>query len=119
MNLELATALINRGIVNSKTRILARCPVAAFGGVPTDKRLFLNVDRVISDEGTMKFISSHRSGRKFSVPIDKIEEIDGMEPTRLGLAYDIKANGAARGNGKKRGRKTRINTLENINGTTI
>jgi hypothetical protein len=110
MNIELATTLINRGIVNNKTRILARCPVPAFGGMPTEKRLFLNVDRVVSDEGTMKFISTHRSGRKFSVPIDKIEEIDGMEPTRLGLAYDIKANGTARGGGKKRGRKPRINT---------
>ena len=85
MNIELATALISRGIVNSKTRILARCPIAAFGGVPTEKLLFLNVDKVISEEGTMKFISSHRTGRKFSVPIDKIDEIDGMEPTRLGL----------------------------------
>jgi len=116
MNEALATALINRGVVNNKTRILARCPVAAFGGMPMEKRLFLNVDRVVSDEGTMKFISSHRSGRKFSVPIEKIEEIDGMEPTRLGLAYDIKANGSVRGAGKKRGRKPRINTLENING---
>ena len=110
MNIELATALINRGVVNTKTRILARCPVPAFGGMPMEKRLFLNVDKVISDEGTLKFISSHRSGRKFSVPIDKIDEIDGMEPTRLGLAYDIKANGALRGGGKKRGRKPRINT---------
>ena len=110
MNIELATALINRGVVNTKTRILARCPVPAFGGMPMEKRLFLNVDKVVSDEGTMKFISSHRSGRKFSVPIDKIDEIDGMEPTRLGLAYDIKANGALRGGGKKRGRKPRINT---------
>lgn len=110
MNIELATALINRGVVNTKTRILARCPVPAFGGMPMEKRLFLNVDKVVSDEGTMKFISSHRSGRKFSVPIDKIDEIDGMEPTRLGLAYDIKANGSLRGGGKKRGRKPRINT---------
>ena len=110
MNEALATALISRGIVNNKTRILARCPIAAFGGMPMEKRLFLNVDRVVSDEGTMNFISSHRSGRKFSVPIDKIEEIDGMEPTRLGLAYDIKANGSLRGGGKKRGRKPRINT---------
>ena len=110
MNIELATALINRGVVNTKTRILARCPVPAFGGMPMEKRLFLNVDKVVSDEGTMKFISSHRSGRKFSVPIDKIDEIDGMEPTRLGLAYDIKPNGANRCGGKKRGRKPRINT---------
>jgi len=116
MNIELATALISRGIVNDKTRILARCPVPAFGGMPMEKRLFLNVDKVVSDEGTLKFISSHRSGRKFSVPIEKIDEIDGMEPTRLGLAYDIKPNGSNRGAGKKRGRKPRINTLENING---
>ena len=116
MNEALATALINRGVVNTKTRILARCPVAAFGGMPTEKLLFLNVDRVVSDEGTMKFISSHRTGRKFSVPIDKIEEIDGMEPTRLGLAFDIKADGLKKGAGKKRGRKPRINTLESING---
>jgi hypothetical protein len=116
MNIELATTLISRGIVNNKTRILARCPVPAFGGMPTEKLLFLNVDKVVSEDGTMKFISSHRSGRKFSVPIDKISEIDGMEPTRLGLAYDIKSNGSVRGAGKKRGRKPRINTLENING---
>jgi hypothetical protein len=116
MNIELATTLISRGIVNNKTRILARCPVPAFGGMPTEKLLFLNVDKVISEDGTMKFISSHRSGRKFSVPIDKIEEIDGMEPTRLGLAFDIKADGLKKGAGKKRGRKPRINTLESING---
>jgi hypothetical protein len=116
MNIELASALINRGIVNNRTRILARCPVPAFGGMPTEKLLFLNVDKVISEDGTMKFISCHRSGRKFSVPIDKIIEIDGMEPVRLGLAFDIKADGIKKGAGKKRGRKPRINTLESING---
>jgi hypothetical protein len=110
MNIELAQALITRGVINDGTRILAKCPVSAFGGVPTEREIFLTVNKIISDEGTLKFISSHRTGRKFSVPLDKIIEVDGMEPTRLGLAYDIKDNGSKKSAGKKRGRKPRINT---------
>jgi len=116
MNSNLAKALIDRGIINRRTRILAKCPVQAFGGMPTEELMFLNVDRVHHEDGIYKFIASHRNGRKYSVPNNKIIEIDGMEPVRLGLAFDIKADGIKKGAGKKRGRKPRINTLESING---
>ena len=112
MNNNLARALIDRGVINNKTRILAKCPVSAFGGMPTEESLTLTVDRVRHDEGQYMFVASHRSGRKFIVPSDKIIEVDGMEPTRLGLAYDIKGDGIKKAAGKKRGRKPRINTLE-------
>jgi hypothetical protein len=112
MNTDLTRALIEKKVINRKTRILAKCPVTVFGGMPGEQELFLNVDNVVWEDNNFKFIASHRNGRKFSVPTDKIMEIDGMEPTRLGLAYDIKPNGAARGGGKKRGRKPRINTME-------
>ena len=112
MNNNLAKALIDRGVINGNTRILAKCPVSAFGGMPTEEELFLTVNTVRFDEGTYKFISSHRSGRKFVVPCEKIIKVDGMEPTRLGLAYDIKADGLKKAAGKKRGRKPRINNTE-------
>ena len=49
MNNNLARALIDRGVINNKTRILARCPVSAFGGMPTEESLTLTVDRVRHD----------------------------------------------------------------------
>ena len=112
MNNNLARALLDRGVINNKTRILAKCPMMAFGGMPTEELLNLTVDRVHNDDGSYTFVATHRTGRKFVVPCDKIIEIDGMEPVRLGLAYDIKADGLKKAAGKKRGRKPRINTME-------
>jgi len=45
------------------------------------------------------------------VPCEKIIKVDGMEPTRLGLAYDIKADGLKKAAGKKRGRKPRTTNV--------
>ena len=33
MNNNLARALLDRGVINNKTRILAKCPMMAFGGM--------------------------------------------------------------------------------------
>jgi hypothetical protein len=116
MQNNLAQALIDRGVINTKTRILARCPITAMGHAPAEQSLFLTVEKVIHDAGELKFISSHRTGRKYSVPVDKIQQIDGMDPVRLAAAYDIKPSGDKRAAGKKRGRKPRINTLEQMHG---
>lgn len=112
MNNNLARSLLERGVINNKTRILAKCPITAFGGMPTEELLNLTVERAHHEDGSYTFVATHRTGRKFVVPSEKVIEIDGMEPVRLGLAYDIKADGLKKATGKKRGRKPRINTLE-------
>lgn len=109
MNLSLAQALINRGIINNTTRIIAKCPVWGMGQAPALQRLPLTVDKVVFEQGEMSIVSFHRDGRRFVVPLDKIELIDGMNPVRLAAAYDIKDDGLKKLNGKKRGRKPKNN----------
>lgn len=105
MQNELAQALIDRGVINNNTRIIARCPIIAMGGAPAEQELALTVDRAYFEDGALKFRASHRSGKKYSVPVEKIIIVDGMDPARLALAYDIKADGTKKLSGKKRGRK--------------
>lgn len=116
MNTGLAQALLKRGIINQSTRVIAKCPVMGMGGAPTEKLLPLNIERAVYEEHQLQFMASHRDGRRYKVPVDKIIEIDGMNPVRLAAAYDIKATGDKRPAGKKRGRKPRINILEQENG---
>jgi|APCry1669188970_1035186.scaffolds.fasta_scaffold91714_1 hypothetical protein len=116
MKTSLAQALIDRGIINSTTRIIAKCPIFAMGNAPAEQTLPLTVNRVIYEADEIKFISTTRTGKKYSVPSSKVEMIDGMHPVRLAAAYDIKPDGLKRAPGKKRGRKPRINTQEQLNG---
>jgi hypothetical protein len=118
MKVTLATALINRGLMNPGVRLVALCPIPALGNAPATEKLALTLERIVDDHGEIKFITSHRSGRRYSVPCDKVITIDGMAPIRLAAAYDIKADGINKNGGKKRGRKPRINTLEQANGQT-
>lgn len=108
MNTQLAKALIDRGIITYTTRIIAHCPVRAMGDAPAEQRLALTVNRIVYDNQQMKFITTHSSGRKYSVPVEKIEMIDGMHPVRLAAAYDIKDTGNKKPAGKKRGRKPKV-----------
>lgn len=108
MNTQLAKALIDRGVINRTTRIIAKCPIRAMGNAPAEQSLALTVDRVVYENNQMLFITSHRSGRKYSVPVNKIELIDGMHPVRLAAAYDIKDTGDKKSAGKKRGRKPKV-----------
>jgi len=105
MQNELAQALIDRGVINNNTRIIAKCPVIVMGGMPGEQELALTVDRAYFEDGALKFRASHRSGKKYSVPAEKITIIDGMDPVRLAQAFDIKADGTKKISGKKRGRK--------------
>lgn len=109
MKVDLAKALVERGIINKTTRIIAKCPIMAMGDMPAEVELVLTVDRVVFEDGTIKFFSVHNSGRKYSVPCEQVEEVDGMRPERLAAAYDIKANGIQHVEGKKRGRKPKVN----------
>jgi hypothetical protein len=105
MKIELAQALIERGILASNSRIYARCPIIAMGDAPASAVLQLTVDRVIAEEGTIKLHCHNKSGRRYSVPCEEVDNIDGMSPERLAAAYDIRPNGLVKMPGKKRGRK--------------
>ena len=115
MNQLLAKALIDRGIINNTTRIIARCPILSFGDMPGEQDLILSVDKVIFEDETIKFFSTAKSGKRYSVPCHKVQEVDGMAPERLAAAYDIKYDGSKKNQGKKRGRKSKVNsTLESV-----
>jgi cytochrome oxidase assembly protein ShyY1 len=108
MKITLANALINRGIINTNTRIFAKCPIVAMGDMPAEARLALTIDKIVVEDGTIKFQSSTKSGKRYSIPCAAVEEIDGMDPERLAAAYDIKVDGEKKSGGKKRGRIPKI-----------
>lgn len=105
MKVTLAQALIERGILANNSRIWATCPILAMGNAPTEAYIPLTVDRIVHEDGTIKFQAVHTSGRKYSIPCEEVDKIDGMAPERLAAAYDIKPNGNTKTAGKKRGRK--------------
>ena len=107
MKVTLAKALVDRGILGKTSRIIATCPITAMGDMPAYKELVLTVERVVVEEGTIKFHTVARSGRKYSIPCEEVVEIDGMHPVRLAAAYDIRSDGNLRPPGKKRGRKSK------------
>jgi hypothetical protein len=114
MKVNLANALIAKGIINNTTRLIAKCPILTMGDMPGELSLVLNVDKIIVEDGTIKFHTSATSGKRYSIPCEAVEEIDGMHPERLAAAYDIKSNGFDKLSGKKRGRKPKINNLQEV-----
>ena len=108
MKITLAKALIDRGIINTTTRIVATCPITAMGNMPAYDSIPLTVTRIVVEEGTIKFQSESKSGRRYSVPCEEVDIVDGMAPERLAAAYDIKSDGLLKLNGKKRGRKPKL-----------
>ena len=105
MKISLAEALITRGIITKSTRIIATCPITALGHMPAYSSIPLTVDRIVVEDGSIKFHSESKAGRKYSVPCEEVTMVDGMAPERLAAAYDIKADGIKKLAGKKRGRK--------------
>lgn len=105
MKETLAKALITRGILNVNSKIVAKCPILGIGHMPDEKKLTLTVDRIVMENSGIKFFTTASTGKRYSVPCEKVEVIDGMRPARLALAYDIKEDGNIRTMGAKRGRK--------------
>jgi hypothetical protein len=105
MKQSLAKVLIDRGIINNTTRIIAYCPITAMGNMPAYSSIPLTVNRIIEENQTIKFHTESKTGRRYSVPCEEITLVDGMDPERLAAAYDIKPDGNLRPSGAKRGRK--------------
>ena len=58
MKLTLAQALIERGVLNHNSRIIADCPVRAMGDIPTEMEMALTVTRAVFEDGTIKLHAS-------------------------------------------------------------
>ena len=106
MKISLAKALIERGILNDNSRIIARCPIMSMGQMPDMKEIVLHIDRIVEEQNSISFVSTSKTtGRRYNVPCEEVLVIDGMEPERLAAAFDIKSDGRLRTLGAKRGRK--------------
>lgn len=109
METTLLKALLNKGIVGPETEIEAH-----YFGVGIDKSTpvpgtgFFIIEKV---ETKGKIIILHlystKDGKQSSTTASDIISVDGMDPKRLALAYNISATGKKIDTGKKRGRKSK------------
>jgi hypothetical protein len=110
MKKQLAEALINRGIMKPGTLLYGLTQTSGLGQTLQTLPLELMMEEF---DGTI-FYCRDRLGKKYTMHIDDVKEVDGMEPTRLASVFNIKADGENKITGKKRGRKPKIKTTQLI-----
>jgi hypothetical protein len=110
MKKQLAEALINRGIMKPGTLLYGLTQTSGLGQTLQTLPLELMMEEF---NGTI-FYCRDRLGKKYTMHIDDVKEVDGMEPTRLASVFNIKADGENKITGKKRGRKPKIKTTQLI-----
>jgi hypothetical protein len=110
MKKQLAEALINRGIMKPGTLLYGYTQTSGLGQTLQT----LPLELMMEDFDGEIFKCRDRIGKKFTMHIDDVKEVDGMEPVRLASVFDIKADGGAKIAGKKRGRKPKVKTEQLI-----
>ena len=115
MKKQLAEALINRGIMKPGTLLYGLTQTSGLGQTLQTLPLELMMEEF---NGTI-FYCRDRLGKKYTMHIDDVKEVDGMEPARLASVFDIKADGSNKVAGKKRGRKPRVKTTQLIEINTM
>lgn len=111
MNRQLAETLINKGIMKPGTLIYGKTEAASLGQVMQ----MVPMELMMEDFDGEVFACRDRLGKTYTMHVDNVQEVDGMEPGRLASVYNIKPDGGSKTVGKKRGRKpksTHINTME-------
>jgi hypothetical protein len=106
MKKQLAEALINRGIMKPGTLLYGYTQTSGLGQTLQTLPLELMMEEF---DGTT-FYCRDRLGKNYTMHINDVQEVDGMEPTRLASVFNIKANGENKIAGKKRGRKPKVKT---------
>jgi hypothetical protein len=116
MKKQLAEALLNKGIMKPGTLLYGHTETSGLGQtlqlVPLEL-MMENFDNNI-------FYCRDRLGKKYRMHLSDVQEVDGMEPSRLASVFNIKPDGNNKTIGKKRGRKPKqiteqlmqINTME-------
>lgn len=108
MKKQLAESLINRGIMKPGTLLYGYTQASGLGQIAQTLPLELMMEEF---DGTI-FKCRDRLGKKYTMHINDVQEVDGMEPVRLASVFDIKADGGKKIAGKKRGRKPRVKTTQ-------
>lgn len=108
MKRQLAEALINKGIMQPGTLLYGYTQTSGLGQTLQTLPLELMMENF---DGEI-FICRDRLGKKYTMHINDVKEVDGMDPIRLASVFDIKADGEKKIAGKKRGRKPKIKTTQ-------
>jgi hypothetical protein len=106
MKRQLAEALINRGIMKPGTLLYGYTETSGLGQTLQT----LPLELMMEDFDGVIFKCRDRLGKKFTMHINDVKEVDGMDPIRLASVFDIKADGGKKVAGKKRGRKPKVKT---------
>lgn len=108
MKKQLAEALINKGIMKPGTLLYGQTETAGLGQILQ----MVPLELMMEDFDGNIFKCRDRLGKTYTMKVENVQEVDGMEPTRLASVFDVKANGDDKVVGKKRGRKPRIKTTQ-------
>lgn len=112
-NTQLILAMMQRDIIREGTLLYGKTIAYSLGQRPSMIPLELFMERY--QDGI--FYCRNRLGQKYKMQIVDVEEIDGMTPQRLAAVFDIRPNEITKPR-KKRGRKPKINMLEEQYGKT-
>jgi len=108
MKKELAEALINRGIMKPGTLLYGLTETSGLGQTLQSVPLEL----MMEDFDGKIFYCRDRVGKKYTMKLQEVREVDGMLPSRLASVFNIKANGQNSVVGKKRGRKPKVKSTQ-------
>ena len=115
MQKNLAEALINKGIMKPGTLLYGKTETAGLG----QTLQMVPLELMMEDFNGTIFTCRDRLGKMYTMHVDNVQEVDGMEPTRLASVYNIKANGENKTAGKKRGRKPKVKTTQLMEINTV
>lgn len=111
MNSKLAESLMNKNIIKPGTLVYGTTTVTGMGQTLTTAP----VEVMVENYQNNIFYCRDRLGKQYIMPVENVDEVDGMEPARLASIFNIKPDGSDKAAGKKRGRKPKtahINTAE-------
>jgi hypothetical protein len=117
LNHNLAQVLLERSIIKAETEVDALYTSMDIDGITTRKSsgTFMVRRAYKSETGLISFeLASIRDGSRVRVLADDIIKIDGMAPERIAAVYNIRGDGSKQNVGKKRGRKPKVRTAEEL-----
>ena len=109
MQRNLAEALINKGVMQPGTLLYGKTQAVGLG----QNLQMVPLELMMEEYHEQYFSCRDRLGKSYTMRIEDVQEVDGMDPARLASIFNIRADGTDKAAGKKRGRKpktTHINT---------
>lgn len=101
MNNSLIHTLLDKQLIGDGTLVTGKVKTVGLGYAPQ----YVSMELMILAKKGNTFVCRDRLGAQYTVEFDRIETFDGMDLARFAGVYNIKADGTAKGAGKKRGRK--------------